>query len=188
VIEEGKVLWHLIHGDVVGLKQGNSYAQGINSESFRSDSRERTYILKDGEAIERAIASINKRCSDKKNVFDAALPNAGQIDDIREGVPMLVFEGDPGDVKHIEGVVYALRALHIENKFIAADVLIKLHAALSKGQSGLDRDALAAMLDARPADPRAVARYIIFSLPPATDLGDETDRVNRNIRALVIAA
>ena len=96
---------------------------------------------------------------------------------------MLVFEGQAGDFRQIEGIIIALRALHLErNKVIPA--LLRMYAIM-KGEPYEGKIPPVSMLDR----PRDFARTFIFDLPPVTGVPvNDIPELNKRLKEFLIAA
>jgi hypothetical protein len=182
-----KVLWHILEESVVSESQRNSFTQKVNNASMRSDASERIWILRRGESIEKAMAKIRGICPNA--VFDVALSSTKHIDRVppasegEDEIKMLVFKGKVGDFTQVEGVITALRALHLERDRVIP-ALMQIYAVM-KG-SGYDGKVPSAELLASPRD---FARNFIFDLPPADALPvDDISKLNEQLLKLLTAA
>ncbi len=183
--EENKVLWHILENGLLADEQKSSFAQQVNNLSRRSEGRERIWILKDGETIKSAIDGIKKITPEA--IFDVALSSAAHIGAVpeRDGdnkIKMLVFEGEASNFRHINGMVYALRALHLENEKIMP-ALLAIYAALT-GEKYKGEIPPLVLLN----NPREFAKKFIFVLPPAEPLPvEDIPKVNARLMEVMTA-
>ncbi len=183
---ENKVLWHIIERDVLSDSQKNSFAQQINTASMKSGSPERIWILKREETIKEAIAKIKAICPNA--VFDVALSSPDHIEKIpalegEKEIKMLVFKGTAGDFSQIEGVIAALRALHLKKEQVIP-ALLRIYSIMAGAPYTGEIPSEATLEDVRE-----FARKFIFDLPPATELPvDDIPKLNERLKELLIAA
>ena len=95
---------------------------------------------------------------------------------------MLVFEGNAGDFRQLEGIIAALRALHLSRAEILHS-LLRIYAAMKgEGYQG--------EIDERWLDsPLELARNFIFDLPPMDPIPVEQEQeLNERLVQFLIAA
>jgi hypothetical protein len=127
------------------------------------------------------MAHIKESCPDA--IFDVALTDANDIAKVPDGVKMLVFKGVVGDFSHIEGIVAALRALHLQREQVMPS-LLRIYAAM-KGAAYEGKMPPPGLLD----DPREFARAFIFDLPPVTSVPvNDIPKLNARLLVLLTAA
>lgn len=184
VIPEDKVLWHIIDPELLSASQQNSgFFQIINKASKESDARERIYIKSSKESVESVIRKLKE--STPNAVFDIALSSPKLISRVPkyEGeneIKILVFEGQVGDFSQIEGIVAALRALHLERDQAVLS-LLRIYSAIT----GRAYEGEIPSMD----DVRDFARKFIIKLPPATKLAiEDIPKLNQMLLKLLTAA
>jgi len=189
---EKKVLWHIIESGVLApYQESSSIVQDINNFSRGSEGDERVYIMNARESIEEAMRRVKEEFKCPDAIFDIALSSADHVDRVpvlkgKEEIKMLVFEGEISEFRQVEGVMAALRALHLpEIRSIA--MLKKMHEILTGTpySGGLTDDELARLI---AEDPKGFAKEFVFILPPADELIDYLDDLNERLRDFIIAA
>jgi len=180
---EGKVLWHILEEDLLAESQKGSFAQGINNASKEIDGPERIWILRNNQSIEDAMLEIRRSCPDA--VFDVALSSVEHIERVPEqgGIKMLVFSGKVGDIRQLEGIIAALRALHRSRENVMPS-LLRIYSVM-KGAVFKGEIPPLSVLD----DPREFAKRFVFELPPVELISlDDQKKMNDRIKRLLIAA
>jgi len=175
-IPEGKVLWHVIvNGLIPEEQQKMGLITKINQLSKRSDRPERIRILNENENLGKVLADLS---SDKSNIVHVILNDEKYIDDMPNGVKMVVLKGELGNYTQLEGVVAISRALTLP-----ADQRNEKLRRLYKILTGEE------FIGALPDSPVALARAIIFRLPKIVILDPgELIRVNDNMIFLIRSA
>jgi len=184
-LPQGKVLWHILERDLLAESQKNSFAQQLNNLSKKSSAPERIYVLRQGETIEKAIAAIKVACPEA--IFDIGLSSVDHIDQVPvleggEKIEMLVFEGEASYFRQLEGVIAALRALHLKE---GERIPTLKHIYEIMNKTACDWDIPPAPI----TDPREFARKFIFRLPPITTVPiDDMPKINEKLLMLLTAA
>jgi len=186
-VPEEKVLWHIIDRDLLAPNQADtSFAQKLNNASMSSDASERVYVPLRGESLPHTMRKIKELCPNA--FFDVALSSVDKIDDVPHfnngnQVKMLVFQGQPGDFTQVEGMVSALRAMHLPKERVIPSLLM-IYSAIS-GSPYEGELPGTELLD----DPEEFARRFIFVLPPAKPLPvDDIKELNEKLLRFLTAA
>ncbi|MFC1576894.1 hypothetical protein ACFL3N_00990, partial [Candidatus Omnitrophota bacterium] len=186
-IPKENVLWHILDEDLLAESQKSRFAQGIKNYYNSDDisSKERVYVLRNGQDISDVMADIGAECENA--IFDVALSNPAKADGIRGNkIKMLIFEGSAGDLCQVEGILAALNALHLPNKQDIVPALLRIYRVMGAmplaGNKQMDE--LTELLD----DPKEFARGFIYLLPSA-DAVPVTDmpKVNERMKQLIIS-
>lgn len=112
-LEKGKVLWHVIPLELIPHSIRNDFNNmviRINRELPHL--REKISVVTERQDLNSEVARL---LSDPDNIVDVAVTDRTQIYSLPKGVKALVFEGELGNFRHIEGLIASLRALHIED-------------------------------------------------------------------------
>lgn len=185
-LPKDKVVWRIIEQSVVAPSQRSKFAQDLKNYYSSPDckDKERIWILRAGESIAQAMARIREITPEAE--FDVALSAKSHIDKVPAEISkILVFRGDNGaDVVQIEGVIAALRALRIENRQEAINILLRIYSALNGSRYKGDIPPPSAL-----SDPRQFARDFVFDLPATKPIPhDDMLKMNARLFALLTAA
>ncbi|GEM_PF-6439515 len=178
-VESGKTLWHVIPIDLVPFDIRPDFIHAIEAinRDF-PDLREKIEVVTDRQDL---AAVVERLAADPANIVDVAVPGADHLEGLPGNVKALVFEGELGDFRQLEGILAALRALQQSN----VDTLLRLYQVLT-GQSfeGDEED-----IRKNIANPKQLASIIIFNLKPieVQDF-DELKRLNENLLKILRAA
>ena len=187
-IPEKKVLWHIIEQGVLSNNQRSSFAQGINNASIESKARERIWVVKRGRSITQTIDELQGLCPEEDLIFDVALSSPehtarvpGQVNG--EKIPMLIFQGKPGDLRQVEGIVAALRALHLDKDEVMPK-LLQIYSILAESAFKDELPDIDTLYDS----PKDFALRFIFDLPPAEPLLEDYENLNERLLAFLTSA
>jgi hypothetical protein len=201
---DGKVLYHIIPETIIPheyVRAGIDTQRVAFSEAVKNWNRahpelsEKIWIAtaEDMKHVDKLVADIAKRERDLTKrgiVVDLALDRGSYLDDaafmamLPKGAEFLLFEpegGKLGNFAQLEGILAALRALHIEDFARRVEKLKSIHELLT-GRSPMQTP--------DPNDSAVeFARKLRFVLPPIEirDPG-EFDTLNKNLIALMAAA
>jgi hypothetical protein len=177
-IAEGKMLWHVIPIELIPESIRARFIATINDMNRVPGIREKIKIVTTRQDVAGEIASLLK---DPANTVDAAVANAEALKNLPQGVKALVFEGETGDFRQMEGIIAALRALHKND----AASLIKLYEIMTGVKfTGLTQD-----LYANFTNPQDLAKLIKFTLKPITQIpADELKRLNDAMLSMLRSA
>jgi hypothetical protein len=182
-----KTVWHVIDKGLVAVGQ-ESYFQNFNAELERAGSSERVRFVRDDEELADVVngleaehpgEEISVAAHDRKDIDGLASAGVKKI---------LVFEGEPGDIAHIDGIIAALRALYL-NPDEAVPMLKLIYTALG-AVPGEDVESDEAVLkDLLAGSPYEFAAKFVYILPKVVGLpvGD-LQRLNRVMREFVVKA
>ncbi|MFH1995935.1 MAG: methyltransferase domain-containing protein [Candidatus Omnitrophota bacterium] len=183
-IPETKTLWHIVENELLADSQQGSFAQQINKASRESQGPERIYITRPGESAEEARAHILAK--DYNAIFDAALATSDAASSLPNDVKTLIFDGAAGDLTHLEGILAALRALHLPKERVIP-TLKRIYAALGATPNAANKSEreLLELLD----KPQEFARSFIYTLPPSSAVPvQDLPKINTRLRELITAA
>lgn len=185
-VEEGKTLVHILPVNLI--PQGIDYNQRTKFVEFvhrlKRDypaSKEEIRVVTDAQ-----LAEVTEHLASNPNyIIDIALSNEGQLARIPDGVKALIFEaegGQLGDFRQLEGILAALRALHIKDRAEMRDKLSRIYGLMTgKAISPNDIPDL--------IDTKQFARLFKFILPPMTIKDKERLRsLNDNLLRLIESA
>lgn len=184
-VEAGKTLWHVI--PVSLIPQSPDYNQQTRFIAFVNElnrlypnSGEKIKVVTDRQSVEDIVKSL---ASDPDNIVDVALDSEGTVDKLPDGVKALVFkpkDGKLGDFRQLEGILAALRALHIKDPAQMREKLARIYRLLT-GEAAQNIPEI--------ADPREFAKKFIFILPPIEIRNkEELRRLNENLLELIKSA
>jgi len=184
-VEKGKTLCHIIPIDLI--PQSADYNQRSKFVEFirqlnrdYPESRERIEVITDRQNLAERVRTL---AADPNNIVDVALSDAIFIDSMPD-VPMLIFEpkdGDLGDFRQLEGIIAALRALHIRDYSQRIAALTSIHKLLT----GKDPE----HIPAADVSLKEFAKIFRFILPPITVKdAKELQRLNDNLLRLIESA
>ncbi len=156
-VEEGKILWHVIPIDLVPESIRSEFVSTINKiDRDYPDLREKIKVVTDRQVLHQVVSEL---ADDSNNVVGVAVKDVDSLKWLPEGVKALVFEGELGDFRHLEGVLAALRALQNNN----ARALIEIYRILTGSAFlGYTADDILAKIN----DPEKLADIITFGLTP----------------------
>jgi mannose-6-phosphate isomerase-like protein (cupin superfamily) len=181
-VKTGTTLVHLVSIDLIPYQMRDEFVSMINDVNRNfPDMKEKIYVLTDRQDAGHMINKLNDE-ADGACVFDVALADTDNLDNIPEGVKALVFAGKLGNFRQLSGMLAALRALQQDE----AGSLIKLFEILTgKPFEGTEADILEVI-----NDPKELAKIIIFNLRPVdSDLTvDDLAPLNRKLLAFIKAA
>ncbi len=168
VIPKGKVLWHVVPDELVPDSIRAKFIETISEMNRVPGIREKIKVVTGRQDIS---GEISRLLQDPANIVDAAVSSADSLKNIPQGVKALVFEGETGDFRQLEGIIAALRALYKND----AATLIKLYEILT----GAIFPGATIDLQTKFANPEALAKLIKFTLKPITQIpADELKRLN----------
>ena len=182
-LENGKTLWHVI--PVSLIPQNANYNQQTKFIEFVNrlnrdypNVREKIRIVTDRQNLAEVVKGL---LSNPNNIVDVALDNESWIAELPL-VNMLVFkpkDGKLGDFRQLEGILAALRALHIKDRSQMKERLSKLHELLT-GESKNVPDI---------EDSKEFARQFIFVLPPIkVENYEDLRKMNERLLQLIQSA
>ena len=178
-LEKGKTLWHVIPAELIPLSIRKDFIKMVGDlNRDLPEMREKIRIVTEKQDLTAVTAEL---AADGNNVVDVAVAGAGQLESLPEGVKALVFEGELGDFRQLEGILAALRALQQDN----ARALTDLYRILTgKDYTGDEADILKNI-----ADPVALSKVIKFTLLPIRVYDyNALDAMNQRLLQLMRAA
>jgi len=190
-IETGKTMWHVIPLRLI--PQSPDYNQRVKFYEFVKTRLDRLYpnvrekikiVTDEGDYGRNLVDEVTRLAEDKNNIVDVALDSEEYIDKLPDGVGMLVFKpegGDLGTFRQLEGILAALRALHIKDYAQRSEKLSALYGLLTGKEppNGIPQ----------VSDNKEFARRFQFILPPITIKdGKELQRLNENLLRLIESA
>ncbi len=174
--EAGRTFWHVIPIELVPYPIRNKFIDIVaRMNRDYPDAPEKIKIVTE----HQDLFDIAGRLSADNDV-DVALSRRGDIDKLPDGVKALVFEGELGNFRQLEGVLACLRALSIKNSAERSDKLSRLYKLLT----GEDPKKIPDI-----SDPKTFARNFIFILPPiAVENYEYLRKLNSNLLHLIESA
>jgi len=178
-LEDGKILWHVIPAELIPLPIRKDFIKMVSDlNRDLPEMREKIRIVTEKQDVAAATAEL---AADVNNIVDVAVVGEGQLESLPEGVKALVFEGELGDFRQLEGILAALRALQQNN----ARALMDLHKILT----GEDYDGDEASILKNIADPVALSKVIKYTLLPIRVYDHNAlDDMNQRLLQLIRAA
>lgn len=183
-IDRGKTSWHVIQMTLASrdplYNQRAKFVEFINEMNRRyPEAREKIRLVSEKRDIAGVVAELAK---DPNNIVDVALDSELAIDNMPKGIKMLVFrakDGQMGDFRQLEGILAALRALHIDDFAQRKARLERIYELMT----GEHKD----MPDI--SDLKEFAKAFQFILPPVTIKDkEELKRLNDNLLRLFESA
>jgi len=181
-VAEGKTMYHVIPVSLIPQGyQRTKFIEFVGELNRRyPGARERIRVVTDRQDFRKVVEDL---AADPNNIVDVALDDETLIDTLSKEIKMLVFKpegGDLGDFRQLEGILAALRALHIEDVAQRNEKLSRLYELLT-GKAPQNIPDI--------SDPREFARQFIFVLPPikVKEYGD-LKRLNENLLRLIESA
>ncbi|MDD5439585.1 MAG: hypothetical protein PHS37_05305 [Candidatus Omnitrophica bacterium] len=180
-----KIMWHVIDHGMIDIQQ-LPYFQNMNRDLDDGKSRERIRFVKAHETLAQVLEEIHHEHPGA--VIDVATNDYARLAAISDpAIKALVIEGAAGDFRQIEGLIAALRALHID-RLRVIPTLFHIYAALgATGKTG-NENRYDTLLKLFETDPREFARKFIYILPPIERLPDDLPRLNRLMRTFITSA
>jgi S-adenosylmethionine synthetase len=154
------------------------------------DVRERIYLATDDEInnydkLMKSVSEKEKTLTGRQITIDIACGDMGTLEMyLGKGVKGLIFrpenEKDPGKIVQVEGIIAALRALHIDDPAQRNERLGRIFTLLTGDPVPPDL----------PTDLRELAKKLQFILPPIgkRDQDKELRGLNDNMFKLLVAA
>lgn len=154
VVPEGKKLWHVIDEELIPHAIRNDFRKLVKDMNKLPRVREKIRVVTGRQDIAAVAAEL---AADSANIVGVAVTSEDILNALPKNVKALVFKGEPGDFRQIEGIIAALRALHGNN----IPDLIAVYEILTGNRFNGDIKALLAA-----NDPKTLAEAIIFNLKP----------------------
>ena len=179
-VEKGKILWHVIPIDLVPHAVRSEFVGIINSiNRDYPDLKEKIKVVNDKQDLGSIVAGL---IADPGNIVDVAVGDVQDLEILPDGVKALVFKGELGDFRHLEGILAALRALHNNN----IDGLLKLYEILTGEKFD---ESMAGDIVSKINDPKQLAEIIVFTLKPVEVYEIEYIReLNKQLLQFIYAA
>jgi len=177
-VPKGKVFWHVIPEELVPYSIRSRFIALVNQTNKIPQIREKIKVVTHQQGLNETVAGLT---ADANNIVDVALSHRKDLEGLPAGVKALVFEGELGDFRQLEGIIAALRALQSNNSI----ALIRLYEMLTGESCNAKEEDIVKNIE----DPRRLAAYIIFNLKPIAIhdtrvIGD----LNKNLLQLIRSA
>ncbi|MBF0217074.1 MAG: hypothetical protein HQL30_08790 [Candidatus Omnitrophica bacterium] len=186
-VSPAKTIWHVVDKGLLAVGE-ESYFQNLNAELERAGSRERVRFVRDDEELADVVNGLKAEHPGEE--ISVAAHDRKDIDGlVSAGVKkVLVFEGEAGDIAHIDGIIAALRALYLDPEE-AVPMLKLIYTALGAVPGdGVESDE-AILKDLLAGSPANFAARFVYILPKVGGLPvGEIVRLNRVMRELVVKA
>ncbi|MGB2599695.1 MAG: hypothetical protein WBB86_01035 [Candidatus Omnitrophota bacterium] len=178
-VEADKVMWHVIPAELIPVSIRSDFVAMINRMNRKyPDLREKIKIVTERQDFYAVVSDL---AGDSANIIDAAVASKESLKDLPEGVKALVFDGELGDFRQLEGIIAALRALQQED----IEALMNLYMLMTGENFEGDIDQIAGNID----DPSNLADFLTFSLSPIRIRSvQELERLNKEQLRFIYAA
>ncbi|MDP3732224.1 MAG: VWA domain-containing protein, partial [Candidatus Omnitrophota bacterium] len=177
-VPQGKVLWHVIPEKIIPYPIRSRFIAIANEMNRIPRIREKIKVVTEKQDLNYIVSKLT---NDSNNIVDAAVSKAEELEGLPNGVKALVFEGELGEFRQLEGILAALRALHRND----VRALIKLYELLTGDPfSGSEGDIIKNL-----NDPKSLAQFILFKLKPIERIRiQDLERLNDNLIKLIQSA
>lgn len=177
-IPRGKTLWHVIPQELIPYSIRSKFITSVNKMNKIPRIREKIKVVTERQDFNDEVTRL---INDNNNIVDAAVDKIEKLENLPKGVKALVFEGQLGDFRQLEGILAALRAIQQNN----TQVLLNLYKMLTGEPFNGTEDDIIKNIE----DPMRLARFIIFNLKPIEKLsGEDLKHLNDNLLKLIESA
>jgi hypothetical protein len=177
-VPKGKILWHVIPEELIPYSIRSKFIAAVNEMNKIPRIREKIKIVTERQDFNDEVASL---INDNNNIVDVAVDKMEKLKSLPTGVKALVFEGQLGDFRQLEGILAALRAIQQNN----VQTLLSLYKMLTGEPFNGTEDDIIKNIE----NPMRLARFIIFNLKPIEKLsGEDLKHLNDNLLKLIESA
>lgn len=181
-VPNSKTLWHVIPEDLIPYDIRTQFIALVTKMNKVKQIHEKIRVVTRKRFERHALSDIVKDLtSDPNNIVDVAARRQEDLIGLPEGVKALVFAGELGDFRQLEGVIAALRAIQQNN----VEALVSLYRLLT----GSSFSGNAANILKNIEDPIALSCYIRFNLQPVKRLlAEDLRRLNESLLKMLQSA